>query len=107
MPEILHTYRKESAVSSPTPKTLNSSTGYVPFTWQPVTAHYVIQMTLAFMGRDADLPKAGFRMRACTEEWTDVYFDPQLEAIVIERQNSSLITTCEFPHAYREQSARG
>ena len=90
------------------PKTLNSSAGYVPFARQPATAHYVIQATLEFTGSDADLPKAGFRVRASADEWTDVYFDPQLEAIVVERQNSSLITTCEFPHAYTlEETASG
>ncbi|ETW84894.1 glycoside hydrolase family 32 protein [Heterobasidion irregulare TC 32-1] len=93
VPEILRAYRKESVVSSPAPTTLNGSVGYVPFARQPAAAHYVIQATLVFTGRDADIPKAGFRVRASAEEWTDVYFDPQLEAIVVERQNSSLITT--------------
>ena len=68
----------------------------MPFKTQPTSRHYAINANLRFDGTSGNLTVAGFRVLASDQEFTDIYYDPNGENLVIERMNSSLIKTCEF-----------
>lgn len=57
----------------------------MPFARQPATSHYIIQATLTCRGREGDLLKACFPVRASAEGWTGVNIVPKLEALAVER----------------------
>ncbi|KAF8530224.1 glycosyl hydrolase [Hysterangium stoloniferum] len=94
IPETLREYKAKSSVSNPAARTLDgTSAQYVPFRVQPTTRHYAIKANLRFDGTSVGLAKAGIRVLASHQEYTDIYYDPNGENLVIERTKSSLITT--------------
>ncbi|KIM20837.1 glycoside hydrolase family 32 protein [Serendipita vermifera MAFF 305830] len=94
VPETLREYRAKSRISTPSSRSLNgTSTQYVPFDTQPTSRHYAINANLRFEGTNGRLGMAGFRVLASDQEFTDIYYDPNGENLMIERTNSSLITT--------------
>ncbi|PVF95784.1 Arabinanase/levansucrase/invertase [Serendipita vermifera] len=95
VPETLSAYRSNSTVSSPPTSTLNASSGYVPFPTQPTSRFYAINANLQFNGNDVNtLPRAGFRVLASDQEYTDIWYDVANETLIIQRDHSSLITAC-------------
>jgi beta-fructofuranosidase len=51
---------------------------------------------LRFQGSTSNLPQAGFRVLASDQEYTDIYYDPKNETLVIDRTHSTLITSCAY-----------
>ena len=96
VPETLQAYRSSSTVSSPTSINFNGTAGYKPFQTQPLSAHYAINAVLRFQGSTPNLPQAGFRVLASDQEYTDIYYDPKIETLVIDRTHSTLITSCAY-----------
>jgi len=95
IPEITTAYKSKSKVSMPDGRTLNGSEGYVPFETQPGGRYYAILSTLEWSANATSKSAAGFRVLASDAEWTDIYYDPANEALIVERTNSSLIPSCE------------
>ena len=96
VPEILQAYRSSSTVSSPASMYFNGTAGYKPFQTQPSSAHYAINAILRFQGSTSNLPQAGFRVLASDQEYTDIYYDPKNETLVIDRTYSTLISSCAY-----------
>ena len=96
VPETLQAYRSSSTVSSPASTYFNGTAGYKPFQTQPSMAHYAINAILRFQGSTSNLPQAGFRVLASDQEYTDIYYDPKIETLVIDRTHSTLITSCAY-----------
>jgi beta-fructofuranosidase len=96
VPEIMREYKRRSKVSYPKGVTLDGSEGYKEFETQPEGRHYVLQGTLEWTGGDSmsNMPIAGFRVLASNQEWTDIYFDPGNETLVVNRSFSSLVPSC-------------
>ena len=96
VPEITTEYKSRSAVSHPQKRKSDGTNEYTPFEIQPKGKHYVLQGTLQWTGSDNvdDMPVAGFRVLASDQEWTDVYFDPANETVVVDRSASSLVPSC-------------
>lgn len=122
IPETLRAYRKESIVSKPADRTLgvgagasNSSTpltNLVRFEKQPSDRFFAITAQLDFHGSTPNLTdptnldlrsmvRGGFRVLASESEWTDIYYDPLAESLVVSRAHSSLIK------AYGNESETG
>ncbi|KAI0028930.1 glycosyl hydrolase [Vararia minispora EC-137] len=90
--ETLTSYKHSSIVSKPVGRTVTvnaSAVTTVNFGKQPLSRSYAVSGTLRFNG-DA---RAGFRVRASVQEWTDVWFDSEAETMNVNRTNSSLIST--------------
>lgn len=101
IPEITTEYKLRSKVVRPEDISLNGSEGYVKFETQPGGRHYGIRGTVQWSGSNdvGNMPVAGFRVLASDEEWTDIYFDPSNETLVVDRSFSSLIPSCAFSSA--------
>ncbi|KAF8325634.1 glycosyl hydrolase [Cantharellus anzutake] len=94
IPEILGAYKAASRISKPQPRILSANRGYVPFAIQPSGKHYAVMGTFNFPVREFNtLPMVGFRVLASDSEWTDVYYDPANESIVVQRDHHSLINS--------------
>lgn len=93
VPETLAAYRSESHVSYPSARKLNGTAGYVPFKTQPSGRHYAVTGSFTLSGGPA-APQVGFRVLASDEEWTDIYYDPRNETLIVARNHSSLVTSC-------------
>jgi beta-fructofuranosidase len=96
VPEIKTEYRSQSKVFRPKGMTLNGTEGYVKFETQPEGRYYVLQGTIQWTGNnnESNMPVAGFRVLASDQEWTDIYFDPSNETLVVDRSSSSLVPSC-------------
>ncbi|CAH7670375.1 glycosyl hydrolase, partial [Phakopsora pachyrhizi] len=118
MPETLKTFKESSKVSHIQPRTLdctstgsrnieekaerNAVTNLVELEVQPKENYYAIRAQLDFFPNhykpDAvkynrpDSIRGGFRIIASEHEWTDVYYDPADEYLVVERGNSSVLS---------------
>lgn len=110
-PEITTAFRKESAVSKLSERTLAvgtstdasiTPTNVISFENQPRDKFYAISARLDFHGSSpaaldrTQMVRGGFRVLAGEKEWTDVYYDPSIESLVISRLHSSLIPSCKF-----------
>jgi beta-fructofuranosidase len=113
VPEIKTEYRSQSKVFRPKGMTLNGTEGYVKFETQPEGRYYVLQGTIQWTGNNNEnnMPVAGFRVLASDQEWTDIYFDPSNETLVVDRSSSSLVPSCasirsllQLPHQCRTDS---
>ena len=93
VPETLKEYQSKSKISQPQARSLNASAGYVPFRVQPTSRHYAINANLRFDGASDSAPRAGFRVLASNQEYTDIYYDWRQETLYIQRDHSSLIKT--------------
>jgi len=93
VPEITNEYKSRSKVSRPKGVTLSGKEGSIKFETQPEGKHYVLQGTLQWTGSNiaGSMPVAGFRVLASDHEWTDIYFDPNNETLVVDRSVSSLV----------------
>lgn len=102
VPEITTEYKSRSGVSHPQNRLLNGTNEYTPFEIQPKGKHYVLRGTLQWTGSDNvnDMPVAGFRVLASDQEWTDIYFDPINETVVVDRSASSLVPSCTSFHPF-------
>jgi beta-fructofuranosidase len=106
IPETLGEYKAKSSISNPAARSLNgTSAQYVPFRVQPSSRHYAINANLRFDGTSGSLANAGIRVLASDQEYTDIYYDPNGENLIIERMNSSLIKTCAFSFSSIESGA--
>jgi len=93
-------------VSRPNMTTLNGSEGYIEFKNPPEGRHYALQGTLQWIGgnnKNDILPVAGFRVLASDREWTDIYFDPSNETLVVNRSSSSLVHSCASHYSFSTQ----
>ena len=97
VPEITKEYKRRSKISHPKALTLNGTEGYVEFEKQPEGKYYALQGTLQWTGHTSmsNMPVAGFRVLASDQEWTDIYYDPGNETLVVDRSNSSLVPSCK------------
>lgn len=107
LPEILSSYRKQSKVSRPLSRSLETGqtkTGpkVVPFETQPSDRFYAVTAQLDFQGANgssvidlSEMARGGFRVLASEKEWTDIYYDPSTESLVVSRLHSSVIPACE------------
>lgn len=113
--ETINAYKKESTISKPVSQTIdlvlstNSTippTTLVGFESQPSDRFYAITAQLDFNGASQNsthltpidrsgLVRGGFRVLASDHEWTDIYYDPSDETLVVSRTNSSLISACK------------
>ncbi|KAH8919330.1 glycoside hydrolase family 32 protein [Atractiella rhizophila] len=91
IPETIQAYRSSSTISRPAAVALIGTAGYVPFRTQPSGRHYAINATLQFQGDTSSLAQAGFRVLASDQEYTDIYYDPKNETLVINRSHSTLV----------------
>ncbi|EFP78860.2 hypothetical protein PGT21_031694 [Puccinia graminis f. sp. tritici] len=112
LPEISSAFRKHSKVSALPPQTLSPgynpgahqhslSTNAVRLEKQPKDRYYAISARLEFYadrreldGEDvgrAKMSRGGFRILSSQNEWTDVYYDPSTEYLVVDRSRSSAI----------------
>jgi beta-fructofuranosidase len=106
VPEITNEYKRQSTVSRPKAITLNGSEGYIEFKNPPDGRYYALQGTLQWVdGNDKNdiLPVAGFRVLASDQEWTDIYFDPSNETLVVDRSSSSLVHSCTSHYSFSKQ----
>ncbi|KAH9460970.1 hypothetical protein MJO28_009885 [Puccinia striiformis f. sp. tritici] len=114
LPEITTAFRKHSKVSAFSPRTLNPgynsspldhslSTNTARLEKQPQDRYYAISARLQFfterkevdganVGRSM-MSRGGFRILSGKHEWTDVYYDPSTEFLVVERSHSSIISS--------------
>lgn len=93
VPETLKEYKAKSTISQPKARSLKASDGYVPFRVQPTSRYYAINANLKFDGSSDAAPRAGFRVLASDQEYTDIYYDWRQETLYIQRDHSSLIKT--------------
>lgn len=115
LPEIISAFRNKSILTQLKPIDLHPgyqsdsilsgrlSTKTVPFHDQPRDRYYAITARLNFHGvrqavGDANIdrsviPRAGFRILASNNEWTDVFYDPAEEYLVVDRSHSSAISS--------------
>ncbi|KAG0143853.1 hypothetical protein CROQUDRAFT_80665 [Cronartium quercuum f. sp. fusiforme G11] len=108
--ETLTAYKKESTISKPDGRTLDVGavtdsqtvpTNVVGFEIQPSDKYYAITAQLDFHGSRensmdrSSMVRGGFRVLASDKEWTDIYYDPSEEALVVSRLKSSLISDYE------------
>ncbi|EGG03208.1 family 32 glycoside hydrolase [Melampsora larici-populina 98AG31] len=113
IPETLKAYKKESIVSKLADRTLNINstsiestnallTNLVQFEEQPSDRYFAITAQLDFHGLTSSLddptnidlqsmPRGGFRVLASESEWTDIYYEPSSESLVVRREHSSLV----------------
>ncbi|OAV98565.1 hypothetical protein PTTG_01805 [Puccinia triticina 1-1 BBBD Race 1] len=112
LPEITTAFRKHSTVSALPARTLNPgynpglpehslSTNTVRLEKQPQDRYYAITARLEFYterkevdGENVDrasMSRGGFRILSSENEWTDVYYDPSTEYLVVDRSHSSAI----------------
>ena len=98
VPEITKEYKRRSKISHPKALTLNGTEGYVKFEKQPEGRYYALQGTIRWTGHTdmSSMPAAGFRVLASDQEWTDIYYDPNNETLVVDRSKSSLVPSCKF-----------
>nr|6S82_A Chain A, Beta-fructofuranosidase [Phaffia rhodozyma]6S82_B Chain B, Beta-fructofuranosidase [Phaffia rhodozyma] len=90
VPETLAAYKGNSTVSTLAPVMLNeSAAAYTPFSSQPTDRFYALTGSFEF-GLNTTA-KAGFRVLASEEEYTDIWFDPASENLTVVRTASSLI----------------
>lgn len=100
--EVTTEYRSKSKISLPQGRSFNGTDEYVTFETQPTGRYYVLKGMLTWSSSElADaMPLAGFRVLASEQEWTDIYYDPKNEELIIERTNSSLISSCRPLHCF-------
>ncbi|KAG0139082.1 hypothetical protein CROQUDRAFT_70356 [Cronartium quercuum f. sp. fusiforme G11] len=112
--EVISAYKKSSNVFKPPDRTIDIgvdvsdsealSTNIVGFESQPKDKFYAISAQLDFHGSKSNLNdsvaleraqmvRGGFRVLGSDHEWTDVYYDPSTESLVISRGHSSLISS--------------
>ncbi|PLW23082.1 hypothetical protein PCASD_10515 [Puccinia coronata f. sp. avenae] len=112
IPEILDAFRTHSKLSVLPSRTFNPgynqgphelSTNAVQLEKQPTDRYYAVRATLDFY-TDKELvnaenivrsamPRGGFRILSSEHEWTDVYYDPSTEYLVVDRSRSSTISS--------------
>nr|CAG26671.1 invertase 1 precursor [Uromyces viciae-fabae] len=115
LPEITSAFRKKSSIFQFPSRTvspgsnLNSSEGelasnVIPLDKKPSDRYYAITARLDFYAKgipsDGDefidrmsMPRAGFRLLASKNEWTDIFYDPSEEYLVVDRSHSSVISS--------------
>lgn len=109
--ETLTAYKKESTISKPADRTLDLGiatntnvplTNVVKFEKQPSDRYFAITAQLDFHGLTPNLTdpteidlrsmvRGGFRVLASETEWTDIYYDPSSESLIVSREHSSLV----------------
>ncbi|MBW0464760.1 hypothetical protein O181_004475 [Austropuccinia psidii MF-1] len=104
LPEITTAFRERSSVRKFKPCTINAgsltdtdlrnnfSTNLISLPTQPKDKFYVIRAQLKFLAKNS-IVRGGFRILASKHEWTDVYYDPNEEYLIIDRSKSSAIPT--------------
>ncbi|MBW0521416.1 hypothetical protein O181_061131, partial [Austropuccinia psidii MF-1] len=113
LPEITTAFRERSSVKKFKPCTINAgsltdtnlrnnfSTNLISLPNQPKDRFYIIRAQLKFFAKksvndekDMDrssMVRGGFRILASKHEWTDVYYDPNEECLIVDRSKSSAI----------------
>ncbi|CAH7688859.1 family 32 glycoside hydrolase [Phakopsora pachyrhizi] len=118
LPETIELYRNNSIISTPEDRILepgalvepnslpdnmdgDSIISLVPFEKQPKQSYYAIKAQLDFYGTQqwtinstidrGEMIRGGFRVLAGSQEWTDIYYDPPTESLVVNRTRSSVI----------------
>lgn len=115
LPEITSAFRTKSSTHQLSNRAVNPginpdstdgqlATNVIPFDKQPNDRYYAITARLDFyaqriptgenQGIDrAVMPRGGFRILSSENEWTDVYYDPSEEYLVVDRSHSSVISS--------------
>ncbi|KNZ49389.1 hypothetical protein VP01_504g7 [Puccinia sorghi] len=118
LPEITEAFRKHSTVFQLPDRTMNPgynnsqqeehdhqlqalSTNLVPLAKQPKDRFYLLKASLQFFSAQKEvngegaarfeMSRGGFRILSSQHEWTDIYYDPSTEYLVVDRSHSSTI----------------
>jgi len=120
LPEITEAFRKHSAVFQLPDRTMDPgynntqqeepnhqlqplSTNLVPLEKQPKDRFYLLKASLQFFSAQREvngegvarfaMSRGGFRILSSQHEWTDIYYDPSTEYLVVDRSHSSTISS--------------
>lgn len=108
IPEIIDGYKKQSSITKLNDRTVDVGVvgdeksrpmNLVGFESQPTDKYFAITAQLDFHGSSnnatnidrSSMVRGGFRVLSSDREWTDIYYDPSTESMVVSRLNSSLI----------------